>query len=145
MLRKLLLVSKKVTFNNSKFVVYYAYLLKNEKDSEGYFLEETRKVTDRETGNPIEIPITLKVIPMGDFKEMVTKSNDFPYVIEVDDLEKDNKGRKTFSLGIDKDTKTGAPRIDKHGNKHYVAFISNVKSITHYETRGISITDIKKD
>lgn len=143
MLSKLLLVSKKVQYNSTKFVVYYAYLLKNEKDSEGYYLEETRKVKDIDTNKEIDIPITLKVVPMGLFKNTLASSNNFPYIIEVDDSERDNTGRKTFSLGIDKDNKSGLPRIDKHGNKHYVAFISSVKSMSHYETKGLSISDIK--
>lgn len=123
------------------FTTYYAYL--QGKDDKGQICDITKVVA---TADKSEMPVSIRVkfpakAPILDkVNDAIKNGMHFPLYITLNDKRTpDNK--PYFFLTMDKD-KNGVKRVDKYGEKHYIAIIYDTDSITQAETAHVSIDDV---
>ena len=119
---KLCTKTMKTKDNNREFQVYFGYLYDTDKDG-------NRLETHNDKSLKIKLTKELEERLKRDF------DNKYPFFMLLDEDSKD------YFVTIDK-YKSGKPKLDKEGNKHWILVISNFRDIQEAPIEKLTIKDM---
>lgn len=119
------------TAEGKTFDAFFAY---RQEMKDGVPTDVLTPSTD-EDGKPIMIAKSIRVALTGAAEKKLKLDANFPYLLTLEDMVEpidtdDDINQPDFYVTIDKDTE-GNPRLDKKGNKHLIAIISNFRDYSH--------------
>lgn len=145
MLRILKVCSKAVETKEGKvFDAYFGYRQQLNEETNKY--EDILTPGKDKDGNPIMYAKSIRVALTDVAKKKLVAEDNFPYVLELEDgyqpVAYPEVEKVDFYVTVDKN-KNGIERLDKNGNKHYIAIISNFRNATHAEPMSsLSLDDL---
>ena len=131
------------TVDGKVFDAFFAY--RQEKNTEGVLVDVLSPTTDKE-GKPAMIAKSIRVALTGKAEKKLKAEDNFPYLLTLEDgkepLDFTELEQPDFYVTIDKD-KDGIKRLDKNGNQHLIAIISDYRASSHVEPlSSFSLDDI---
>lgn len=131
------------TAEGKTFDAFFAY--RQEMNADGIPTDVLTPSTDAD-GKAIMIAKSIRVALTGAAEKKLKLDANFPYLLTLEDgnepLDYTELEQPDFYVTIDKD-KDGNPRLDKKGNKHLIAIISNFRAYSHVApASSLSLDDI---